>query len=325
MANIERANIEWWKIQGAADLLVGMAADLDAQYPGRAVYGVGHSPSWLVYALGALRAQRGEDKRTGHIPHSGRLHDLARDDMFVSPAPALTIHYESSTLFDASPVALGSYFNFLSRHGVDPRTISARHGAAGAPVLVDYARKAEGLATFLRLFNDLADAQGVRGPAAGGFDTHIYKMWYDQDRAVLDIGPVPGGANTAPCRISCAVATGVAGDFMNMMAGQRGYDSSEKDASRFVPSYPLADGYNPASYARNYPAPVNGLRCAPSYPDMRRVLKESIAMAVTLRSADPAAHAARAQAAGEEIHNGSPTARMLPPRQTWTFMNRGYH
>lgn len=315
------AQAPWHTKDGAADLLVDMAAGLDAQYPGRAVLAVGHSPSWLVYALGALRQERGEEARTAFVPHSGRLHDVHRDDAYAAPDDKLTIRYEASTLLDSTPGAVSDYFNFLSRHRLDPQHMQNTHGAKGAPVLVDFSRKGEGYATFLRLYNDLATQQGVKGVADGGFAAHTYKMKFDTPAVTLNVAPLHGRDGDA-IDVPCAVTSGPAGEFMNVMAGGRGYDTRQREENRFMPYYAVSDTYRKDGYAASYPPPASGLHSARPLPAQIREIKALIKSAAALHHRHPEICKDRAQQAAEAMAYPDMTR---PRGQTWTFVARGYH
>lgn len=321
-------NAFWWQEKGYVNYVVDMAEDLDRQYPGRAIYAVGHSPSWVVYAVGALRQARGEEPKIGFIPHSGALHEVAREDMFKTAVPGRIIHYQQNAYKEASPQALGRYFNFLSRRHLDPGSVRQAYAAAGAPVLVDFVAKGNGFATFLRIYNDMAEQQGVDGPAAGGFDIQAFKMAYAAGQVTLEIDPVRGDAGTAR-RFNVAVTSGLKGSLMNRLAGYSGYaaanDQSARrlDAGRFMPYYPVADAYRKDCYLKDYAPPVNGLRAAMPDHERRTEIKALIRAAVAEKLAAPESHRALADAAAAHIEkNGPRPAEGQPAR--WMF-TRGYH
>ena len=318
----------WWQEKGYVNYVVDMAADLDRQYPGRAVYAVGHSPSWVVYALGELRKARGEDPKVGFIPHSGALHEVARDDIFKSAAPGTTVHYHEGAHKEASPQAISKYFSFLSRRHVDPQSVQQAYDGPGAPVLVDFVAKGNGFATFLRLYNDLAEQQGAKAPADGGFDIHAFKLAYAEGPVTLAVDPIKNTTGTAR-NFNVAVTSGLKGSVMNRLAGYSGYaaanDQSARrlDAGRFMPYYPVADAYRKDGYARDYPPPTNGLRAAMPDHERRTEIKTLIRAAVTLKLSTPDAHEALSATASAHIQrNGPQQAEGQPAR--WTF-SRGYH
>jgi hypothetical protein len=321
-------NAFWWQEKGYVNYLVDMAADLDRQYPGRALYAVGHSPSWLVYAAGELRKARGEAPKVGFIPHSGSLHEVARDDMFKTATAQTTVHYHENANKEASPQALGKYFNFLSRRHLDPQSVRQTYAADGAPVLVDFVAKGNGFATFLRLYNDLAEKQGTKGPAAGGFDIHAFKMAYADGPVTLAIDPVRHTSGTVQ-EFNVAVTTGLKGSLMNRLAGFSGYaaanDQSARrlDAGRFMPYYPVADAYRKDSYTRDYPPPVNGLRVAMPDHERRVEIKSLIRAAVAQTLAAPDEHKNLSTAAAGHIDRNAPRQAEGQPAR-WTF-SRGYH
>lgn len=322
------ANTFWWQEKGYVDYLVDMADDLDRQYPGRPIYAVGHSPSWLVYAVGELRKARGQDDKIGYIPHSGALHQVARDDAFKLAEPRSTIRFEESTHKEASPAAIDRYFNFLSRRHLDPQSVRAAHDGAGAPVLVDFMAKGNGFATFLRLYNDLADKQAVPGPAAGGFDIHAFKLAYTDGPVTLAVDPVRNAGGMTK-EFNVTVKSGTPGSLMNRLAGYSGYaaanDQSARrlDAGRFMPYYPVADTYRQDSYCKDYPPPTNGLRSAMPDHERRVEIKTLIKAAVAACVAAPEAHATKLANAATDIENNAPRQADKQPAR-WTF-TRGYH
>lgn len=323
-------NAFWWQEKGYVNYLVDMAADLDRQYPGRALYAVGHSPSWLVYAVGELRKARGETAKVGYIPHSGALHEVARDDVFKAAEPGAVIHYQENTHKEASPQALNKYFNFLSRRHLDPQFVRQAYADGGAPVLVDFVAKGCGFATFLRLYNDLAEKQGVPGPAANGFDIHAFKMAYAEGPVTLEVA-APRNTNGTARRFNLTVTSGLNATLMNRLAGYSGYaaasDQSARrlDAGRFMPYYPVADAYRKDSYLslRDYAPPVSGLRAAMPDHERRVEIKSLIRATVAQMLATPDEHNTLSTAAGSHIGRNAPrAAEGQPPR--WTF-TRGYH
>jgi hypothetical protein len=317
----------WWDRQGTVHVLVDMAAALDAQYPGRAVYAVGHSPSWLVYALGEIRRQRGDEARIGYIPHSGSLHKIDRADYFKEPAPAPVIHYNESQHKQATAQSLSGYFNFLTRHRLDPLHIQKTYAQDGAPVLVDFSKTGEGFASFLRVFDDFAERQGATPIEQGGFGVHVYKMGYEDGAAKLEIAPLRGhdhGART----VECAITSGVAGDFMNLVAGVSGYTQQRSDtekkmeAGRFLPYYALADQYREDGHCAGYAPPANGLRTADANHQNTQRIKELIRDTVAQRMERPVAFNHGLELGRRHVVDMSPTRGCS--RRTWVFV-RAYH
>ena len=320
--------MSWWDNPDYTALLVATAADLDRRYPDRAVYAVGHTPSWLVHALGALRARRGEPPRIGYIPFSGALLEVERTQMY-STVDGNVLQFVPDGVRQASPAALSGYFNYLARRGVDPRNVlhtqATDETAAGPPVLVDYAARGKGMATFLQLYDGLAARQGVAG-LADGFAVCAYKMAFRDGPLRWEYPALDGAARRG---VDVTLVNGAPGLLMNMISGYQGCpqnrgdrDAAAQEKGRFMPYYPVCDSYNPESHWRGTPAPVPGLRPAGGEAAAVRSAKVAIREAVRLYHKDPEIHARRAAAGAARLEAGAPP---LARAGIWTPVVRGYH
>lgn len=339
----------WWERPGFADLLVDVAADLDRRYEGRPVYAVGHTPSWLVYTLGLLRQAEGQPAAIGYIPFSGALLQVGREQLFNPLAAGESVKFEPDQYRTTSRGALSGYFNFLTRRRLDPARLLQEAGGV-KPVLVDYMAHGKGYASFLRVYDQLAEAQGCAGVRTG-FDVVAYKMHFRDGTQKLSLPPVAPALRAEPDRgdtqngpaaradtdrderiYNVNVTSGTHAMVLNILSGGQGMPARDddyarrQDAGRVMPYYSLIDGFRNMAWARNYPAPEARMRTAT--PDRAAVtaIKEILAEAVRQSRGSPAEQEARCERAALALHaveRATPAPRGGDMR--WVPVYRAYH
>lgn len=317
-------NVTWWKNEDYAHLLVHFARELDARYKDRLLIALGHSPSWLVVAAGMLRAAEGRPRNTAFIPFTGRHCELDSAS-YEFREPVETILFRPDEVRSVSEGAVSHYFNYLARHRLDPETLRHKAQDGQKPVLVELASQGVGLASFLEVVH-----RKTGGDIAQYFDIVAYKLNYQDGRKTLGYIPETKREAAAPDAVHPPVAftieaeiiSGEAGSFFDRLAGGKGVasrnDASEAKLGRFMPFYPVVDGYKPNSYFSHCAKPDSALLPPPSNAGHLREIKAALKAAIAAPQDVHAAHVARGL---EDIRKSIP-AKI---GGGWVPVYRGYH
>lgn len=313
----------WWKNKDYVHLLVHFARELDAQYKGRLLVALGHSPSWLVVAAGMCRVAEGQPRNTAFIPFTGRHCELDSGS-YELRGPVDTIMFRPDDVRIVSDQSVAHYFNDLARHKRDPKSLRHKAGAE-KPVLVELASHGLGLASFLNVM------QRQMGPAgAAQFDVVLYKLNYTDGVKRLSYVPETKRAAADPqavhpqadYTVEARVISGPAGAFLDRFAGSKGrvssWDKSEQEVGRFMPYYSVVDGYNPDSYFARCAPPVRQYASAESHAPYLRGIKKAIRAAIAAPKEEHEAHVQRGLA---------DLAKITPVKIAggWVPVYRGYH
>lgn len=325
-----QAKLPWWKKPAIVHALVDQADLLDRRYAGRPLVAVGHSPSWLVYTAGALRTARGQDRAVTFIPFTGAYLDMPREKLFQPLDEKRRISFEGSEYVRASDKALQTYFNYLSRRGVDPLQMQNRYGADNKPVFIDFLFKGKGLVSFLHAYDRMARAQGLAGLTG---DVHTYKLAMPEgayEFALPAGAPDQDKSGSNKLCVPFNLTSGTAAVLLNELSGASGLPAAwelegahSREGNRFMPYYTVTDGYTDSPLYKNATPPPSGLRRAPANGATVRAIKAAIRDAVAHAVADPAAHQALAQQGHQDLLLQAP--RAVNPETRWMPMFRGYH
>lgn len=309
---------QWWKNEDLVHYLVRVAEDFENDYEGRTILSVGHSPSWFAYTIGQIRKTKGSPENTHLIPFTGRYYQLDRG---ASNGNGRSVHFELNDLYTVSEQSLSGYFNHLARHGQDPACVM-QAPSNGKPVIVDIASRGSGIVTFLDVYEDYAARQGVES-LEETTDLVLFKKDFKEDRATLSF-PARYDDKTSH-RFDARIISGHAGNLFNGMAGDQGvpgrHPVMEKKVGRFMPYYPVVDGYNKESYLSNASAPISGLTPIEEHDqDEIETIKDAIQNAIEASDAVKAGYVEHAIATLEKS-----SAKPLGGPAGWVPIYRGYH
>jgi hypothetical protein len=235
--------------------------------------------------------------------------------------------YAASKNSFASETSLKGYFNFLSRRKIDPQSVLRTYQDVRAPVLVDYLSDGKGFASFLRVYDRLAQEQKV-GPIGQSFSVAAYKFAFRDGPMALSVPSIANDNDDTPRTYTVDITSGLAGIVMNAMSGYAGCPAPQRDGKivedergRFMPYYPLTDSYK--GDWQKYTPPKAGLRLAPADSGSVRAIKEAIGVAVSTYLHNPEQHRKLADAAAVKAEQQAPRLRGGPVR--WNPACVGFH
>ena len=238
----QNSRSNYWNNQTVKEV-VDLSLNLRNSLPNTSIFGVGNSPSYVVFAIEQLARHSVSEKSTGYVPFSDRF--LAR--CYNHSPDVLTFHVNTaSDEYVAAQRYQDDYRHFLTGMGLNPREIVNRFNQAGQKTtILDNIQSGGSFASFIYFMYQWAGDIQMKKAFSRAFQCIALV-----DRKTPEVISVPDVNLEVPIdcieishKLRCALNSNV---------------SDEKD--RFIPQYPPENWGKPLPPAEGDPALVKEIK-----------------------------------------------------------------
>lgn len=253
----------WWKDKQKVASLVAVAGDLCDQYEGQNIVSIGHSPSWLVYAVGQMRKAQGQDPQVAFIPFSsGNFYSW----QFSEHGSYFHFKYNSDSDYGLpNHETISSYFNILNAEQKNLLNIDeiASHSLRlrKKTVLIDFIRSGDGFISFLWALSQKTQCCN--------FEDYYHAHLFSFHRKTRDIKMTLATHSNQSIEIKGFLEYENFDGAADSMAGARGMIddksfqeglSNEKYAGRFMPFCDLNKTFHPVAHGLNNQSDIREIK-----------------------------------------------------------------